>query len=145
MSRCGFLSHFNRINRCVHLRVGLLAHGGIPHTRFCVNFTVVLVFDTLLTFASICSNSFVHCFVAICGFTILNILILDRAVDCRNGCLSKLVDHGRSVLGLLHTGCCIRYTLLYVPLIVVVLPVARNGVSLLYTLTYFFLADKFAL
>lgn len=143
MSRCGFLSHCNSMNRCLHLRLGLYFHGGAMGARFHVKFVVVLTFSTLVTFASICSKAKVVGFVYVCGFTVLDVVALKRIVSFRNGCLSNLVDHGRSVCGLLHTGCCLGYVVIFVPFLVVVVPMTGNGVPFLVTLSCVLFAAKF--
>lgn len=130
MSRCGFLSHCNRVNRCVELRLGLLLHGGVYGHSLCSVANMIVVFDDVVDFSSICSKN-LESFFILCGCVVFNVVFLDALVNCRNGCVSKLVDHGRSVCSLLHTGCVLCDVTLLVPAVLVVPNVIAKGMSML--------------
>lgn len=138
MSRCHFLRHFKRMNRCVHLRLGVLLHGGHYGTSLQSMTVLMVVFSVVLDFDDACSR--VGDFIRMCSFLKFNVIVLVRLVKFRKGCVSKLVAHGRSVGDLLATGCCVCDLTRVVPLVLLVPTFIVKGTDLLNTITLVFLA-----
>lgn len=135
ISRCEFFRHCKRINRCVELRLGVLLHGHHYGDSLHDITVIIMTFSYTLDFSDICSKHLVASFVYMCGFTMFKVVVLSRVVSFRNGCVSKLVSHGRSVVDLLGTGCCVCDVNRVVPFLLVIPTVVVGGLALLKTFT----------
>ena len=103
----------------------------------------MLMFSALLAFTDVYDGTFMRYFVTIYNFSVLGVLVLSQTMSYEGNYLDGLMSRKESILNLLRAKYYVQCALLFIPLVIMILPITEGKISLLSALACFFLTSGF--
>ena len=138
-----FLDRFGEVGEYMRLEIKLLTRNKVPRSQFYMELCIMLMFSALLAFTDVYDGTFMRYFVTIYNFAVLGVLVLSQTMSYEGNYLDGLMSRKESILNLLRAKYYVQCTLLFIPLLIMVLPITEGKISLLSALVCFFLTSGF--
>ena len=138
-----FLDRFGEVGEYMRLEIKLLTRNKVPRAQFYMGFAIMLMFSALLAFTDVYDGDFMRYFITVYNFAVLGVLVLSQTMSYEGNYLDGLMSRKESILNLLRAKYYVQCALLFVPLIIMILPITEGKISLLCALACFFLTSGF--
>lgn len=143
VSEFRFLDRFGEVGEYMRLEIKLLTRNKVPRTQFFMGFGIMLMFSALLAFTDVYDGDFMRYFITVYNFAVLGVMVLSQTMSYEGNYLDGLMSRKESILNLLRAKYYVQCALLFIPLIIMVLPITEGKISLLSALACFFLTSGF--
>lgn len=143
VSEYKFLDRFGEVGEYMRLEIKLLTRNKVPRSQFYMGLCIMLMFSALLAFTDVYDGTFMRYFITIYNFAVLGVLVLSQTMSYEGNYLDGLMSRKESILNLLRAKYYVQCTLLFIPLLIMVLPITEGKISLLSALACFFLTSGF--
>ena len=143
VSEYKFLDRFGEVGEYVRLEIKLLTRNKVPRSQFYMGLGIMLMFSALLAFTDVYDGTFMRYFVTIYNFAVLGVLVLSQTMSYEGNYLDGLMSRKESILNLLRAKYYVQCALLFIPLVIMILPITEGKISLLSALACFFLTSGF--
>ena len=143
VSEYKFLDRFGEVGEYMRLEIKLLTRNKVPRAQFYMGFAIMLMFSAALAFTDVYDGDFMRYFITVYNFAVLGVLVLSQTMSYEGNYLDGLMSRKESILNLLRAKYYVQCVLLFIPLIIMILPIAEGKISLLCALACFFLTSGF--
>jgi hypothetical protein len=138
-----FLDRFGEVGEYMRLEIKLLSRNKVPRTQFFMGLSIMLMFSAALAFTDVYDGAFMRYFVTVYNFSVLGVLVLSQTMSFEGNYLDGLMSRKESILNLLRAKYYVQCVLLLLPLVIMLIPIAKGKLTLLSALACFFLASGF--
>ena len=138
-----FLDRFGEVGEYMRLELKLLTRNKVPRSQFYMGMGIMLIFSTVLAFTDVYDGDFMRYFVTVYNFGVLGVLVLSQTMSYEGNYLDGLMSRKESILNLLRAKYYVQCALLFIPLLIMALPITEGKISLLSALACFFLTSGF--
>ena len=104
---------------------------------------IMLMFSAALAFTDVYDGDFMRYFITVYNFAVLGVLVLSQTMSYEGNYLDGLMSRKESILNRLRAKYYVQCALLFIPLIIMILPITEGKISLLSALACFFLTSGF--
>ncbi len=143
VSEYKFLDRFGEVGEYMRLEIKLLTRNKVPRAQFYMGFAIMLMFSAALAFTDVYDGDFMRYFITVYNFAVLGVLVLSQTMSYEGNYLDGLMSRKESILNLLRAKYYVQCALLFIPLIIMILPITEGKISLLSALACFFLTSGF--
>ena len=143
VSEYKFLDRFGEVGEYMRLEIKLLTRNKVPRSQFYMGLGIMLMFSAMLSFTDVYDGTFMRYFITVYNFAVLGVLVLSQTMSYEGNYLDGLMSRKESILNLLRAKYYVQCSLLFVPLLIMVLPITEGKLSLLSALACFFLTSGF--
>ena len=138
-----FLDRFGEVGEYMRLEIKLLTRNKVPRTQFFMGFGIMFIFSIVLAFTDMYDGDFMRYFITVYNFDILGVMVLSQTMSYEGNYLDGLMSRKESILNLLRAKYYVQCALLFIPLIIMILPITEGKISLLSALACIFLTSGF--
>lgn len=138
-----FLDRFGEVGEYMRLEIKLLSRNKVPRTQFFMGLSIMLMFSAALAFTDVYDGTFMRYFVTVYNFSVLGVMVLSQTMSYEGNYLDGLMSRKESILNLLRAKYYVQCVLLLLPLVIMLIPIAKGKLTLLSALACFFLASGF--
>ena len=138
-----FLDRFGEVGEYMRLEIKLLSRNKVPRTQFFMGLSYMLIISVGLAFTDIYDADFMRYFFIVYNFSVLGVMVLSQTMSFEGNYLDGLMSRKESILNLLRAKYYVQCVILLLPLIIMLIPIAKGKLPLLSALACFFLASGF--
>lgn len=138
-----FLDRFGEVGEYMRLEIKLLTRNKVPRSQFFMGLSIMLIFSVVLAFTDIYDGDFMRYFICVYNFSVLGVLVLSQTMSFEGNYLDGLMSRKESILNLLRAKYYVQCALLLLPLVIMIIPIAKGKLTILSSLSCFFLASGF--
>ena len=139
-----FLDRFGEVGEYMRLEIKMLTRNKVPRTQFYMGLGIMLFFSIVLAFTDVYDGDFMRYFITVYNFDVLGVMVLSQTMSYEGNYLDGLMSRKESILNLLRAKYYVQCALLFVPFIIMILPITEGKISLLSALACFFLTSGFS-
>ena len=143
VSEYKFLDRFGEVGEYMRLELKLLTRNKVPRSQFYMGLGIMLFFSIVLAFTDVYDGDFMRYFITVYNFGVLGVLVLSQTMSYEGNYLDGLMSRKESILNLLRAKYYVQCALLFIPLLIMILPITEGKISLLCALACFFLTSGF--
>lgn len=136
VSEYKFLERYGDTGEYLRLELKMCLRNKTVKTQFRMGFIIMLAFSALLAFTDVYDGTGMTNFICIYNFAILSIMTLGQVMSFEGNYLDGLMSRKESIYNLLRAKYYINCIILFIPFLIMMIPVAKGKISFLMALSY---------
>ncbi|MDE5678287.1 MAG: hypothetical protein K2G02_01295 [Phocaeicola sp.] len=136
VSEYKFLERYGDTGEYLRLELKLCLRNKTVKTQFRMGFIIMLAFSALLAFTDAYNGAGMSNFICIYNFAILSIMTLGQVMSFEGNYLDGLMSRKESIYNLLRAKYYTNCIILFIPFLIMMIPVAKGKISFLMALSY---------
>ena len=136
VSEYKFLDRYGEIGEYIRLELKLYLRNKTVKTQFRMGFIIMLAFSALIAFTDVYDGTGMINFICIYNFAILSIMTLGQVMSFEGNYLDGLMSRKESIYNLLRAKYYLNCIIVFIPFLIMMIPVAKGKIPFLMALSY---------
>ena len=131
-----FLDRYGDVGEYLRLELKLCFRNKTVKTQFRMGFIIMLAFSALIAFTDVYDGTGMINFICIYNFAILSIMTLGQVMSFEGNYLDGLMSRKESIYNLLRAKYYLNCIIVFIPFLIMMIPVAKGKIPFLMALSY---------
>ena len=136
VSEYKFLDRYGDVGEYLRLELKLCFRNKTVKTQFRMGFIIMLAFSALIAFTDVYDGTGMINFICIYNFAILSIMTLGQVMSFEGNYLDGLMSRKESIYNLLRAKYYLNCIIVFIPFLIMMIPVAKGKIPFLMALSY---------
>ena len=136
VSEYKFLDRYGDVGEYLRLELKLCFRNKTVKTQFRMGFIIMLAFSALIAFTDVYDGTGMINFICIYNFAILSIMTLGQVMSFEGNYLDGLMSRKESIYNLLRAKYYLNCIIVFIPFLIMMIPVAKRKIPFLMALSY---------